>query len=981
MSTVDAVTWLQQMRQNNPRTNSPFQDSLTLDVGASLRICHLNVEGMSKAKSEYLARLMRDERVDIITIQETHTISDENLRSRGSIPGYVLVDAIHSAVHGVATYIKSSIPNYNVVYKDCTDNIHVLAIEVSGVTVINVYKPPSSRWPRVPLKSFSHPAVYVGDFNSHNQAWGYEDSDIDGNLLFEWMTLNNLYLIYSSKSKGTFRSARWQKDYNPDLTIVTKNHDGEVNGAKRSVLSGFPNSQHRPVLLHYGISIPLVESEPKPRWNFRKANWAAFSKDFDHQYIPGWNENCDELYEEYNATNNNKVAARLLTELDDQRKRKWRETVENTDFTHSSRKAWRLLRKLGADSRCEATVNKISPNSVASRLIRVSKTKLSKVDLELTRREVRCKRKTLTESSLSGRFSTADLECALLSVKLGKAAGFDGIYPEFIKNAGPKVKCWLVDLFNRILDTGHLPKLFKRAKVIAILKPGKDGTDAAHYRPISLLVSVVYKLLERMILHRIQPHIDRATPVSQAGFRKHRGCTEQVLALTSHVEAGYERRQKTGVVFVDLTAAYDTVWRDGLFLKFMEVIPCAKLSGLLNNMLSNRYFQVFLGNKSSSWRRLNEGLPQGSVLAPSLFNLYISDTPRTQAKQFQYADDLALAVQSESLTEIEEILESDLSILSTYFRRWRLQPNPAKTEACAFHLNNREAHSKLNVCFEGSTINHVEHPKYLGVTLDRTLTYKPHLEKTAKKTSSRVNLIQKLAGTTWGADAQSLRTATLALVYSAAEYCAPVWHNSAHVHKVDTQLNNAMHLITGTVKSTQLPWLPVLSNIAPPKLRREAAAVREVTNCRENANSLLYTELQELPSRRLKSRRPPWTVDPSITGVDFCLEQKWKEIWSRAAPVNGHLVRDPTSRVPGFDLRRREWAMLNRFRTTQGRCAYLLHKWGMADSPECDCGSAFQTMSHIVNDCPRRGFVGGLGSLDRLPQAAHDYLRNLDLNL
>uniref|UniRef100_A0A1B0D7V9 Uncharacterized protein n=1 Tax=Phlebotomus papatasi TaxID=29031 RepID=A0A1B0D7V9_PHLPP len=624
------------------------EDSLTLDVGASLRICHLNVEGMSKAKSEYLARLMRDERVDIIAIQETHTISDENLRSRGSIPGYVLVDAIHSAVHhGVATYIKSSIPNCNVVYKDCTDNIHVLAIEVSGVTVINVYKPPSSRWPRVPLKSFSHPAVYVGDFNSHNQAWGYEDSDIYGNLLFEWMTLNNLYLIYSSKSKGTFRSARWQKDYNPDLTIVTKNQDGE----------------------HFDHVVQFIPAHPGSYERFAKAMFAAagrhIPRGFRKQYIPGWNENCDELYEEYNATNNNKVAARLLTELDDQRKRKWRETVENTDFTHSSRKAWRLLRKLGADSRCEGTVNKMSPNSVASR------------------------------------FSTADLECALLSVKLGKAAGFDGIYPEFIKNAAPKVKCWLVELFNRILDTGHLPKLFKRAKVIAILKPGKDGTDAAHYRPISLL-SVVYKLLERMILHRIQPHIDRATPVSQAGFRKHRGCTEQVLVLTSHVEAGYERRHKTGVVSVDLTAAYDTIWRDGLLLKFMEVIPCAKLSSLLNNMLSNRYFQVFLGNKSSSWRRLNEGLPQGSILAPSLFNLYISDIPRTQAKQFQYADDLALAVQSESLTEIEEILESDLSILSTYFRRWRLQPNPAKTEACAFHLNNREAHTEMEGDLEQS---------------------------------------------------------------------------------------------------------------------------------------------------------------------------------------------------------------------------------------------------------------------------------------
>jgi hypothetical protein len=88
-----------------------------------------------------------------------------------------------------------------------------------------------------------------------------------------------------------------------------------------------------------------------------------------------------------------------------------------------------------------------------------------------------------------------ELETALLSVKPGKAAGLYGVYPEFIKNSGRKPKEWLVRLFNDILTTGKLPKLFKQAKIVAILRPGKDGTDASHYRPISLL-SVVYKKLE-----------------------------------------------------------------------------------------------------------------------------------------------------------------------------------------------------------------------------------------------------------------------------------------------------------------------------------------------------------------------------------------------------------------------------------------------------------------------------------------------------
>jgi hypothetical protein len=107
------------------------------------------------------------------------------------------------------------------------------------------------------------------------------------------------------------------------------------------------------------------------------------------------------------------------------------------------------------------------------------------------------------------------METTLLSVKPGEASGLDGVYPEFIKNSGRKNKEWLVRLFNGILTTGKLPKLFKQAKIIAILKPGKGGTDASHYRPISLL-SVVYKILERLILQRIQPLIDAAVLVSQA---------------------------------------------------------------------------------------------------------------------------------------------------------------------------------------------------------------------------------------------------------------------------------------------------------------------------------------------------------------------------------------------------------------------------------------------------------------------------------
>jgi hypothetical protein len=125
------------------------------------------------------------------------------------------------------------------------------------------------------------------------------------------------------------------------------------------------------------------------------------------------------------------------------------------------------------------------------------------------------------------RFEHKELNTALLVVKSRKAAGFDGVYPEFIKNSGQRTKEWIVALFNVILTSGKIPKLFKRAKVITILKLGKNGSDPSHSQSISLL-SIVFKILERMILQRIQPLIDAVVAVSQAGFRKNHSCTEQV---------------------------------------------------------------------------------------------------------------------------------------------------------------------------------------------------------------------------------------------------------------------------------------------------------------------------------------------------------------------------------------------------------------------------------------------------------------------
>ncbi|KAI5729094.1 hypothetical protein M8J77_025260 [Diaphorina citri] len=178
-----------------------------------------------------------------------------------------------------------------------------------------------------------------------------------------------------------------------------------------------------------------------------------------------------------------------------------------------------------------------------------------------------------------------------------------------------------------------------------------------------------------------------------------------------------------------------------------------------------------------------------------------------------------------------------------------------------------------------TALNHNFHPKYLGVVLDRSLTFKEYLNKTALKLQTRNNLIQKLTNTSWGAHADVLRTSALALVYSTAEYCSPVWLQSCHTQRVDVQLNSTMRLISGTVRSTPTEWLPALSHIAPPPLRRKQALVKMYDKIQANLQIPLHDDLLEIPHTKLSSRKPPLSLGKHLRDRNFNMDAEWKDEW------------------------------------------------------------------------------------------------------
>ena len=228
-------------------------------------------------KCEYLSKLATKHKADLLALQETHVTAD-SAPSRYLVPGYSLVGRINHAQYGTITYAKNPAEVEVITSELHGENIHTTTVKIADKTFTNVYKPPNSRWPTPPLPHLQHPAIIAGDFNSRHTDWGYQNCNEAGEAIAGWANDGNLHLLYSPHDRGTFVSARWGREYNPDLVFVTTDRHQSPLPAQREVLPNFPKSQHRPVLITTGRTIPIINSLPKPRWNFQKADWEGYSQ-------------------------------------------------------------------------------------------------------------------------------------------------------------------------------------------------------------------------------------------------------------------------------------------------------------------------------------------------------------------------------------------------------------------------------------------------------------------------------------------------------------------------------------------------------------------------------------------------------------------------------------------------------------------------------------------------------------------------------
>ena len=262
------------------------------------------------------------------------------------------------------------------------------------------------------------------------------------------------------------------------------------------------------------------------------------------------------------------------------------------------------------------------------------------------------------------------------------------------------------------------------------------------------------------------------------------------------------------------------------------------------------------------------------------------------SRKFAYADDLALLHSSGNWKDLEGTLSQDMATLSAYLQTWRLKLSHTKTVTTAFHLNNREAKRELKVYNNGGLLLFCPTSTYLGVKLDRSLTFRHHLVALRKKLSLCVTLLRRLVGSGWGAGAKTLRIATFSLVYSTAEYCAPVWCRSAHTCLIDSVLNDALRIVTGCLHPTPTDHLPILSGIQPAELCRMGATLSLAYHGSLDPNHILHgllsgssdtgqVRLSETKTRSCQLHGISWTTLPDLASV----------------PLNGQILNGKRSTV------------------------------------------------------------------------------------
>lgn len=358
------------------------------------------------------------------------------------------------------------------------------------------------------------------------------------------------------------------------------------------------------------------------------------------------------------------------------------------------------------------------------------------------------------------------------------ATGLDGVSAPLLKLIAPTILDSIVKVMNCSIQSGICPAALKMARVTPVHKAGSN-TDPNNFRPISVL-PIISKLLERHVCNHLTNYLRSYKLIisTQSGFRSQHSTESILIKMTDDWLEAMDRGELTGVIYLDLRKAFDVVNHDLLLTKLQMYGFSPSALRWFKSYLTDRYQQVSLNGVLSDAASLRCGVPQGSILGPSLFLLFINDLPLSWKNENGiFADDATFYASAQSLSTIQDDLQRDLASTAKWTKEHGMVAHPEKTKYMIIGTNQKISHCKdcsLSLWLNDKQLQQTHDERLLGVDIDPKLTWSTHVENLRKKLLKRIAVLARIK--------KLLPIKYRIILFNASikpilEYCVSVWGN------------------------------------------------------------------------------------------------------------------------------------------------------------------------------------------------------------
>ncbi len=557
----------------------------------------------------------------------------------------------------------------------------------------------------------------------------------------------------------------------------------------------------------------------------------------------------------------------------------------------------------------------------------------------------------------------------LCSLNVNKANGPDNISNRLLKEAAPAIAEPLCDLFNASLARGVFPSQWKQANVVPVFKKG-DKSLVSNHRPISLL-PVISKVFERVVFRHLFAYLDNHSLLTwrNSGFKPLDSTVNQLIFLTHKIQEALDKGKDVVMVFLDISKAFDKVYHDGLLHKLQTLGISGSLLEWFRGYLTNRKQRVVLNGQASSWQYTNAGVPQGSILGPLLFLVFINDLVDSLiTNPYLFADDTSLLEIIDNVVESSIRLNTDLLSLQDWASQWRVTFNELKSVYMVFSRKlNRPALPPLYM--NNSQLRQVDSHKHLGLTLTQTLSWEEHIVNICTKANKRIGILKRLTKTL---TRQAKETVYLSFIRPVLEYAAVIY---------DGCPNRLVKMLEGVQRQAALACTRAYLCTSHNALLDELGWDRLCTRRECHKLNMFYKIKYNLCPRYLSTLCPPMVDQTTMYNLrnarDIVLPR------SRTVSFRRSFLPSAVHQWNGLDLTLRSQPTLSRFsshiKQTKCRLKNRLyasgnghgpvnhsrmrmglsalnghrHRYHFIDSSKCvNCNSPLENPQHYFLDCP-----------------------------